>query len=74
MSNADQIHWEWMCAHSFPYRTFKVEDYFEKAYLPLETKVTKPGPKIFRTIIENADIEPRKTLLIDGSGMSCKTA
>ena len=30
LSNTNQIHWEWTCAHLFPYRTFKVEDYFEK--------------------------------------------
>ena len=30
LSNTNQIHWDWTCIHLFPYRTFKVEDYFEK--------------------------------------------
>ena len=54
LSNTNQIHWEWTCAHLFPYRTFKVEDYFEKTYLSFEMKMAKPEPEIFKAIIEDA--------------------
>ena len=30
LSNTNEIHWKWTCKNLFPYRTFKVEDYFEK--------------------------------------------
>ena len=30
LSNTNDIHWKWVCKNAFPYRTFKVEDYFEK--------------------------------------------
>ena len=56
LSNTNQIHWEWTCAHLFPYRTFKVEDYFEKTYLSFEMKMAKPEPEIFKAIIEDAGI------------------
>ena len=72
LSNTNQIHWEWTCAHLFPYRTFKVEDYFEKTYLSFE--MAKPEPEIFKAIIEDAGIEPKETLFIDDSEMNCKTA
>ena len=74
LSNTNQIHWEWTCAHLFPYRTFKVEDYFEKTYLSFEMKMAKPEPEIFKAIIEDAGIEPKETLFIDDSEMNCKTA
>ena len=74
MSNTNQIHWEWTCAHLFPYRTFKVEDYFEKTYLSFEMKMAKSEPEIFKAIIEDAGIEPKETLFIDDSEMNCKTA
>ena len=67
LSNTNQIHWEWTCAHMFPYRTFKVQYYFEK-------KMAKPEPEIFKAIIEDAGIEPKETLFIDDSEMNCKTA
>ena len=74
LSNTNQIHWEWTCAHLFPYRTFKVEDYFEKTYLSFEMKMAKPEPEIFKAIIEDAGIEPQETLFIDDSEMNCKAA
>ena len=36
LSNTNEIHWKWTCKNLFPYRTFKVEDYFEKTYLSFE--------------------------------------
>ena len=74
LSNTNQIHWDWTCIHLFPYRTFKVEDYFEKTYLSFEMKMAKPEPEIFKAIIEDAGIEPKETLFIDDSEMNCKAA
>lgn len=31
LSNTNEIHWRYACHNLFPYRTFRVEDYFEKA-------------------------------------------
>ena len=74
LSNTNPIHWEWTCEHSFPYRTFKVEDYFEKTYLSFEMKLAKPDPEIFKAVIEDAGIEPKETLFIDDSEANCKAA
>ena len=74
LSNTNEIHWKWTCKNLFPYRTFKVEDYFEKTYLSFEMKMAKPEPEIFKAIIEDAGIEPKETLFIDDSEMNCKTA
>lgn len=74
LSNTNPIHWEWTCTHLFPYRTFEVEDYFEKTYLSFEMKMAKPDPEIFQAIIEDAGIEPKETFFIDDSEMNCQTA
>lgn len=74
LSNTNEIHWKWTCKNLFPYRTFKVEDYFEKTYLSFEMKMAKPEPEIFKTIIEDAGIEPEETLFIDDAEINCKAA
>lgn len=48
LSNTNEIHWKWACEHAFPYRGFRVEDYFEKMYLSYEMKMVKPAEEIFR--------------------------
>ena len=74
LSNTNEIHWKWTCKNLFPYRTFKVEDYFEKTYLSFEMKMAKPEPEIFKAILDDAGIEPEETLFIDDSEINCKAA
>ena len=59
LSNTNDIHWQWVCQNAFPYRTFKVEDYFEKTYLSYEMKMAKPEPEIFKAVTEDAGIDPK---------------
>lgn len=74
LSNTNEIHWEWACRHAFSYRTFKMEDYFEKTYLSFEMKMAKPDSAIFKAVLEDAGIEPQETFFIDDSEINCKTA
>ena len=74
LSNTNEIHWKWTCKNLFTYRTFKVEDYFEKTYLSFEMKMAKPEPEIFKAILDDAGIEPEETLFIDDSEINCKAA
>ena len=74
LSNTNQIHWEWTCAHLFPYRTFKVEDYFEKIYLSFEMRMVKPDAEIFETVLADANIDPKETFFIDDSEANCQAA
>lgn len=74
LSNTNEIHWKWVCKNAFPYRTFKVEDYFEKTYLSFEMNMAKPEPEIFKTVIEDAGITPEETFFIDDSEINCKAA
>ena len=66
--------WKWVCKNAFPYRTFKVEDYFEKTYLSYEMKMAKPEPEIFKAVTEDAGIDPKETFFIDDSEINCKVA
>ena len=74
LSNTNDIHWQWVCQNAFPYRTFKVEDYFEKTYLSYEMKMAKPEPEIFKAVTEDAGIDPKETFFIDDSEINCKVA
>ena len=74
LSNTNEIHWKWSCANAFPYRGFKVEDYFEKIYLSYEMKKAKPDLDIFEAVVQDAGIIPEDTLFIDGSEANCATA
>ena len=74
LSNTNEIHWRYACHNLFPYRTFRVEDYFEKAYLSYEMHMAKPEADIFKAVIEDAGIEPQETLFIDDSELNCKAA
>lgn len=74
LSNTNELHWNYTCQNLFPYRTFKVEDYFEKTYLSYEMHMVKPEPEIFKAVIEDAGIEPQETLFIDDSEINCQAA
>lgn len=74
LSNTNEIHWKWVCKNAFPYRTFKAEDYFEKAYLSFEMGMTKPEPEIFKAVLEDAGIEAHETFFIDDSAINCQAA
>ncbi len=74
LSNTNPIHWEWACKHAFPWRTFRVENYFEKTYLSYEMKMLKPDPEIFTALLEDTGIDPGETLFIDDSPANCLTA
>ncbi len=74
LSNTNEIHWKYVCQKLFPYRTFKVEDYFEKTYLSYEMHLAKPDPEIFKAVIEDAGIEPQETLFIDDTEINCEAA
>ena len=74
LSNTNQIHWDWSCKNAFPYRTFRVDDYFEKKYLSFEMKMAKPDLNIFEAVLEDANILPEETFFIDDSEANCLTA
>lgn len=74
LSNTNDIHWQWACKNVFPYHGFQVEDYFEKIYLSYEMKMMKPDSRIFQTVLEDANIDPKETFFIDDSAANCLTA
>lgn len=74
LSNTNEIHWKWSCKHAFPYKTFQVEDYFEQIFLSYEMKMAKPDAAIFRSVLEDAGLNPEETFFIDDSEANCATA
>ena len=74
LSNTNEIHWRWACRHAFPYRTFRVDDYFEKKYLSFEMKMAKPDRDIFEAVLDDAGILPEETFFIDAAEANFRTA
>lgn len=74
LSNTNDIHWEWSCKHAFPYKGFRVEDYFEHIFLSFEMKMAKPDVAIFQKVLDDTGIDPHETLFIDDSPMNCRAA
>ena len=74
LSNTNEIHWEWSCEHAFPYKAFRVEDYFEHIFLSYEMKMAKPDEEIFRKVLDDAGLDPKETFFIDDSETNCLTA
>lgn len=74
LSNTNELHWQWSCKHLFPYKGFDVNSYFEKVYLSFEMKLAKPDLDIFRTMVNDAGIDPKETLFIDDSVDNCLAA
>lgn len=74
LSNTNDIHWQWSLNNAFPYKSFRVEDYFEKIYLSFEMHTAKPEREIFQRVLDDTGILPGETLFIDDSDANCRTA
>lgn len=74
LSNTNEIHWQWSCRNAFPYKTFRVEDYFEHIYLSFEMNMAKPDAEIFQKVLDDTGIIPAETLFIDDSVANCRAA
>lgn len=74
LSNTNGIHWRWACRHVFSRGGHSVDDYFDRVFLSYEMKMAKPDAGIFRRVMEETALEPRKTLFIDDSEANCMTA
>lgn len=74
LSNTNDIHWRWSCKNAFPYKTFRVEDYFEHVFLSYEMRMAKPDKEIFQSVLDDTGIIPEETFFIDDSKANCLTA
>ncbi|KAA6343502.1 HAD family phosphatase [termite gut metagenome] len=74
VSNTNIIHWEWSCQNAFQYKSFQVNDYFEKIFLSFEMHCAKPEVEMFQKVIERTAIIPQETLFIDDAEANCETA
>ena len=74
LSNTNEIHWEWSVKHAFCYKSFSVNDFFEKRFLSYQMKMAKPDVEIFQQVIDLTNIDPLETCFIDDSEANCRTA
>lgn len=72
LSNTNYIHWQWACQHAFRYKSYRVEDYFDRIFLSYEMKTAKPSPDIFQRLIAETGLRPEETLFIDDSAENCR--
>lgn len=74
LSNTNHIHWEWACSHSFTYRNYQVDDFFDEIFLSYRLQQIKPEKDIFRTLLSKTGITPEETFFIDDAEANCNTA
>jgi putative hydrolase of the HAD superfamily len=68
LSNTNAVHYEAFMkifAANFPDKDF--DSYFSKAYYSHEIGLRKPGKEVFEFVMEDAGVDPGKTLFIDDS-------
>ncbi len=53
---------------------YRMEDYFDEAFLSYEMKLLKPDPAIFEEMIRRSGIQPETSLFIDDSERNIATA
>lgn len=74
LSNTNAPHWQHATAQMFPYKDYRVENYFQQIFLSYEMHQVKPDAGIFRTVLEQTGILPEETLFIDDAPANCETA
>ena len=77
LSNTNEIHWlsnihSWNMVDCDQYSV--PEDYFEKVFLSHELGVMKPDERIYRKVLEMANIQAENTLFIDDNYNNCEVA
>lgn len=74
LSNTNDIHWQWSCVHAFPYKGYRVEDYFEHIWLSYKMQLAKPDVAIFRRVLDEGGFQAEETFFIDDSAENCQAA
>lgn len=83
LSNTNDIHWDYCVENLFPLvasglngrkREYGVEHYFERAFLSQNLHLAKPDARIYKAVIDNANIIPTETLFIDDLQENCEAA
>lgn len=74
LTNNNPILMDWACAPGFTSSGHSLSDYFDKLYISYQMKCTKPDLKIYRMMIEDADINPAESLFIDDSEQNIAAA
>mgnify|MGYP002519684056 FL=1 len=74
LSNTNCIHWQWAVQHSFHYKGYEVDDFFDRIYLSYELHMQKPDVEIFKYVLRDAVILPEETFFLDDSASNCSAA
>lgn len=74
LSNSNPVHWGKSVERFFPKAGHAPEYYFDKMFISYKMGMTKPDPRIFQTMLSEADIKAEETLFIDDSEANCKAA
>lgn len=74
LSNTNELHWEYASDKVFQYKGMKREDFFKETFLSFRMHLAKPDTEIFRTALQEANLNPGETLFIDDSPINCEAA
>ncbi len=73
LSNTNPVVLDWAKTPAFSEAGLAVTAYCDKFYASFEMKVTKPDPRIFDLMIEDAGMIPAETLFVDDGKLNIET-
>ncbi len=74
LSNTNPIHFPHIVATQFERNGYAMSDYFDECFLSYELHLSKPDEAIFRYLVNEKDIVPNESLLIDDGKANIETA
>ena len=74
LSNTNEIHMNYAYAHQFRAEGLDVTAYFDRLYLSYEMHLSKPDPRIFRSLLESEKLDADACFYLDDSTANLATA
>jgi len=74
LSNTNPLHIEVSAAGEFAKVGKTIHDFFDKCYLSYEMKMVKPDIEIFKTMIDDAKMQPEECLFLDDGQKNIEVA
>lgn len=74
LSNANELHWEYLSRECMIYQGHSVMPWFTQVFLSYKLHLEKPEPEIYRTVLEQAQIEAAESIFIDDNRINLDAA
>lgn len=74
LSNTNPFMMDWALSSEFDGKGSSLNDYFDALYLSYRLGIMKPAPDFFRQVLDNENILPEETLIVDDGPRNVEAA